>query len=228
LTKVLKGARQLVFVTGEVGIGKTTVMDAFVARLSAKSAAWIGRGQCIEYYGHGEAYLPVLEALGRLCREPEGNQLIDLLARHAPTWLVQMPALLTPTELEALQRRTHGATRERMLRELAEALEVLTTERPLVLWLEDLRWSDVSVVDWLSFVACRRAPARLLIIGAYRPVEVIVNNHALRAVKQELHLHGQCNELPLSFLMEEHVTTYLARRFAGGGFMPRPYDGWRT
>ena len=175
---------------------------------------WIGRGQCIDHYGQGEAYLPVLEALGRMCREPEGNQLIDLLAQHAPTWLVQMPALLTTTDLEALQRRTQGATRERMLRELAEALEVITAERPLVLWLEDLHWSDFSTLDLLAFVARRREPARLLIIGAYRPVEVIVSDHSLKSVKQELQLHEQCAELPLSFLTEEHVAKYLVRRFA--------------
>src|SRR5262249_43790286 len=135
-------------------------------------------------------------------------------AQHAPTWLVQMPALLTPTDLESLQRRTQGATRERMLRELAEAVEVLSAERPLVLVLEDLHWSDVSTLDWLAFVARRREPARLLIIGAYRPVEVIVGNHSLKSVKQELHLHGQCDELPLTFLTEEDVTKYLVRRFA--------------
>ena len=214
LQTVLGGTRQLVFITGEPGIGKTAVVDAFVARLSAKNNVWIGRGQCIEHYGQGEAYLPVLEALGRLCREPEGNQLIDLLSQHAPTWLVQMPTLLTTTDLEALQRRTHGATRERMLRELAEALEVLTVERPLVLWLEDLQWSDVSTLDWLAFVARRREPARLLILGTYRPVEVIVSNHPLKSLKQELQLHGQCDEMALRFLTEEHVTTYLVRRFA--------------
>ena len=38
--------------------------------------------------------MPILEALGRLCREPEGERLIAVLQQHAPTWLVQMPALL--------------------------------------------------------------------------------------------------------------------------------------
>ena len=125
-----------------------------------------------------------------------------------------MPALLTTTDLEALQRRTQGATRERMLRELAEVVEFLSAERPLVLVLEDLHWSDVSTVDWLALVARRREPARLLIFGVYRPVEVIVGDHSLKTVKQELQLHGQCNELPLSFLTEEHVAKYMVRRFA--------------
>jgi hypothetical protein len=72
----------------------------------------------------------------------------------------------------------------------------------------------VSTLDWLAFVARRREPARLLIIGTYRPVEVIVGNHPLKLVKQELQLHGQCVELPLTFLTEEDVTKYLVRRFA--------------
>jgi predicted ATPase len=177
---------------------------------------WLGRGQCIEHYGAGEAYLPILEALGRLCRALDGKRLIALLHQHAPAWLVQMPALLKATELEALQRKTAGATKERMLRELAEAMEALTAERPLVLWLEDLHWSDVSTLDWLAFLARRPERARLLVIGTYRPVEVLMREHPLKAVKQELQVHGQCWELPLDFLRDEDVAEYLAVRFAVG------------
>ncbi|MBI3304075.1 MAG: ATP-binding protein [Deltaproteobacteria bacterium] len=183
LEKVLEGERQIIFVTGEPGIGKTTVVEAFLQQIAAERDIWIGRGQCIEHYGAGEAYLPVLEALGRLCREPGGQFLIELLSQQAPTWLVQMPALLRATELETLQRKTRGATREGMLRELAEAVEALTAEWPLVLWLEDLQWSDVSTLDWLAFVGRRRERARLLVIGTYRPVEVIVSGHPLKGVK---------------------------------------------
>ncbi len=212
--KALHGARQIVFVTGEPGIGKTTLADAFLTRLADEHAqdVWIGRGQCIEHYGAGEAYLPVLEALGRLCRGRGGERMIALLNHHAPTWSVQLPALLQSTELEALQRKTAGATRERMLRELAEAIEVVTRERPLVLVLEDLHWSDVSTLDWLAFLARRAERARLLVIGTYRPVEVLTREHPLKAVKQELHLHGQCQELALDFLNEAQVAEYLTQR----------------
>jgi predicted ATPase len=136
-----------------------------------------------------------------------------MLKQHAPTWLVQMPALLSAEELEGLQRKTTGATRERMLRELAEALEVITAERPLVLVLEDLHWVDVSTLDWLAFVARRREPACLLVIGTYRPEDVLARGHPLRAVKQELQTHGHCAELLLDFLGEGAVADYLAQRF---------------
>ena len=214
LERALEGERQVVFVTGEVGIGKTTLVEAFMAQVDANGALWIGRGQCIEQYGAGEAYMPVLEALGRLCREPGGDRLIELLEQHAPTWLVQMPALLSATELEALQRKVIGTTKERMLREMAEAVEVVTAQRPLVLTLEDLHWSDHSTVELLSVLARRQEHARLLVLGTYRPVDVILREHPLKEVKQELALHRQCEELPLAYLTETAVGEYLAGRLS--------------
>ena len=67
--------------------------------------------------------------------------------------------------------RAQGATRERMLREMAELLEAVTAERPMILVLEDLHWSDHSTLELIAYVAQRRAPARLLLIGTYRPAE---------------------------------------------------------
>lgn len=115
LEKALRGERQLVFVSGEAGIGKTTVVEAFLQTLDSRhqtldARLWVGRGQCIEHYGAGEAYMSVLEALGRLCRESGGARLIELLCQHAPTWLVQMPALLSATDLESLHRQVQGAS----------------------------------------------------------------------------------------------------------------------
>jgi hypothetical protein len=61
---------QLGFVSGEVGIGKTPVVDLFLERLPAGGGARIARGQCVEHYGMEEPYLPLLGALGRLSRGP--------------------------------------------------------------------------------------------------------------------------------------------------------------
>jgi predicted ATPase/DNA-binding winged helix-turn-helix (wHTH) protein len=216
----LNGARQLVFVTGEPGIGKTALVEAFLTRLADKHGhepqLRIGRGQCIEQYGAGEAYLPLLDAMGRLGRQAGDQRLVEVLSQQAPTWLVQLPALITATTLELLQRQTQGAARQRMLRELAEAIEQLAAEGPLVLWLEDLHWGDVSTLEWLAYMARRREPARLLVIGSYRPVEVLVREHPLRGLKQELQVHGECAELLLDFLSEEAVAEYLAVRFSLG------------
>jgi DNA-binding winged helix-turn-helix (wHTH) protein/predicted ATPase len=211
----LQGERHLGFITGEAGIGKTTLVDTFVAQLAGQALLWIGRGQCVEQYGAGEAYLPLLEALGQMGRTPDGPQLIALLRQQAPNWLLQLPALLSPGEYEALQRYAGGTTRERMLRELAEAMEALTAVRPCVLVLEDLHWSDTATIEWLAYMARRRGPARLLVLGTYRPVETIVRAHPVRAMVQELMVHGYGAELALEEWTEAGVAAYLAQRGAG-------------
>jgi predicted ATPase/DNA-binding winged helix-turn-helix (wHTH) protein len=212
------GARQLLLVTGEPGIGKTTVVETFVEELAAHAHFWLGQGQCIEHYGVGEAYLPVLDALGQLCRGTVGERVIELLRQYAPTWLGQLPGVVAPTDLEALQRLTLGVTRERMLREMAEALEAMSAHRPLVLVLEDLQWCDASTVELLAFVARRRQSARLLVVGTYRPVEVILREHPLKGVKQELEVHGHCQEVALGVLAEAAVREYLTLRFPAQDF----------
>ncbi len=211
----LEGVRRVGFIIGEAGIGKTTLVDAFMAQVESEEALWIGHGQCVDQYGAGEAYLPLLEALGRMCRGPQGGQLLALLRRQAPSWLVQMPALLSEAERVALQREESGTTQARMLRELAEAVEQITAERPLLLVLEDLHWSDASTLAWLSYVARRPEAARLLVLATYRPVEAIVAAHPLRALTHELRGRGQCEELLLDYLSEDAVAAYLAGRCPG-------------
>jgi predicted ATPase/DNA-binding winged helix-turn-helix (wHTH) protein len=210
-----EGIRQIVFVTGEAGIGKTTIVRALLADLVSDRKVRIGQGQCIEQYGSGEPYMPLLEALVRLSQETGGEDVREILSRVAPTWLAQMPALLTDTERERLQNVTQGTTQQRMLREMAEALEELTAEVPMVLAFEDLHWSDFSTLELIAAVARRSATARLLIIATYRPVEVLANEHPLRGVKEELQLHRQCWELKLGLLNENDVAAYLSKRFAG-------------
>src|SRR5262249_46399833 len=182
LAQARHGERQVGFVTGEAGIGKTTVVDAFLAHAASDPTLWLARGQCVDQHGVGEAYLPVLDALRELCRGPEGEELLALLGQQAPAWLGRLPAFPDRGAVGAVQRRVLGGTRERMLRELADVLEALTAEHPLVFVLEDLHWSDATTLDLVAYLAQRREPARLLLLGTYRPVEAIVRGHPLRAV----------------------------------------------
>jgi DNA-binding SARP family transcriptional activator/predicted ATPase len=213
--QALSGKRQVVLVTGEPGLGKTSLVELFVRAACDRASLWIGHGQCLEHRGAAEAYMPVLEALGRLCAAPGGEAIVALLAQRAPTWLVQMPWLVTAAAFETLQQRALGATRERMLREMAESLETLTADRPLLLVLEDLHWADYSTVDLLTRLAHRQEPARLLVIGTYRPADAMMQEHPLHPLAQELRIRGHGVELPLTFLTEQAVEEYLARRFRG-------------
>ena len=218
LRRTLRGQRQVVFVTGEAGIGKTSLVDAFARTIPRDGSIRLGRGQCLEQYGTGEAYLPVLEAIGRLCRNEE--KVAKIVRTHAPMWLLQMPSLLSAADREVLSKEVSGATRERMLREMGEALDALTADVPLVLILEDLHWSDYSTLDLISYLATQRERAHLLVIGTYRDAELTATGHPLRAVKQELMAKQLCREIPLEYLSESAVFDYLTVMFPGNRFPP--------
>jgi DNA-binding winged helix-turn-helix (wHTH) protein len=215
LEQARSGQRKLVFLSGEPGIGKTTVLNAFLTRAAADPDVMIAHGGCLEHYGTSEAYYPVLEALGRLLREPGADRIVSLLESRAPTWLVQMPWVEPQGGREALLRAVAGVTKERMLREMGEALEALTVRSPLVLVLEDLHWSDHATLDLLTLLGRRQEPARLLVVGSYRSVDVIVRGHPLRGVIQELRVGRQCEDMGLQFLKQADVAKYIAQRFGG-------------
>lgn len=214
-TRARAGERQLAFVTGAAGVGKTALVDAFLG--SVEGRARLGRGASIEQHGPREPYMPILDALERLARDAAGDDLLRQLRRVAPTWLAQMP-WLAGDEAEALQRSLQATRPERMLREFAALTEALSGDAPLVLVLEDLHWSDPSTVDLLSFLAGRVEPARLLVIGTYRPAEVVVQEHVLGHAVRSLQRRRQCVSVALQELGLEDVRSYLEQRFPGASF----------
>src|SRR5262249_9705469 len=152
----------------------------------------------------------------RLCRSPKAATVRDLLKQFAPTWVSQMPSITSPGDRHPLQ-----ASREGMLREMGEAVEAVTAESPLILVLEDLHWSDYSTLDLISFLARHRESARLMVVGTYRPVEVILSEHKLKGLQQELQAQGLCKALNLDYLPQEAVSQFIDRRFPNHRFPQR-------
>jgi DNA-binding winged helix-turn-helix (wHTH) protein len=212
LDRALHGTRQMVFISGEAGLGKTTLVETFLSQTASRPGPLAGRGQCIEQYDAGEAYLPVLQALERLCRAPGGQAVVDLLARYAPSWLVQLPGLLDSATFNRLHHASRDLSRSRMLREMASALEVLSAPHPLVLVVEDLHWSDHATLELLSLLARRPESARLLVLGTYRAEEISAQGHPLEALVRDLRVHGYGEELTLAGLSEAAVQCYVAAR----------------
>src|SRR5215467_4033560 len=221
LSHALKGHRQIIFVTGEAGVGKTTLTDEFHQMAARHRNLRVVRGQCVEGFGGKEAYYPVLDALGHWIRDVSGGDVVQTLAKQAPTWLIQFPSLMKSDQREALQKEILGATRQRMVREICEALESLTAQDSLLLILEDLHWVDPSTLDFISALARRRGPAKLLVLGTYRPADVIISQSPLKALKQDLVLHGLSHEISLERLDESEVSDFLAFKFVDADFPSR-------
>ena len=205
----LGASRQMVFVCGEAGIGKSTLVENWMKTLRQRAA--IARGRCLQQFGNGEPYLPVFEALEQLSQSL-GRRLVEHLRSRAPTWLLHMPALISLEDRVKLRDEVFGSTRERMLREITDALEAISSETPIVLALEDLHWSDPSTIDLLTSIARRTSPARLMILGTYRPADAAISAGPLLGAQNELQLHRQCQVLPLAYLTESATNEYLASR----------------
>src|SRR4029453_13491288 len=125
---------------------------------------------------------------------------------------------LTDADREQFHYELQGTTRERMLRELAEVVETLTAKTPLLLVIEDLHWSDYATLGLVALLARRRAPAHLLILGTYRPIDVIVAGHPLQRVVQTLQQQEAWQVLWLEVLAAGEVAPYLHERFGAHQF----------
>ncbi|MGC2538302.1 MAG: response regulator [Candidatus Sulfotelmatobacter sp.] len=219
LQSAMRGRRQIVFVTGEHGIGKTALADEF-QREAALIAPIVrlGRGQCVEGYGSKEPYYSIFEALGQLCRGSEGQSVVQVLAEKAPTWLVQLPGLVKQEHRQNLPMEILAAARERMVREICEALETIASQKPLLLVIEDLNLADQCTVDLISALARRRESAKLMLIGTCRPVDLAFSEHSLKVLKQDLLVHHLCQEIALEPLGEADLAEYLVAE--SGGAVP--------
>lgn len=219
LQRCRTGQRQVVFVTGEMGIGKTTLANHFVASCGAGDVL-LARGQCVERFGTGEPYMPVLEAVGRLARGEHGPRIVDVMRRHGPAWLAQIPSLLAPEEQAALRRDLPAQTQESMLRQIADGFEALSETQPLVLLLEDLHLSDQATLELLAALALRSGPTQLMIVGTFRDAEAFPASSPFHRLKHQLLLHRQCEEIALAALSLDAIDEYLAARFAGLALPP--------
>ncbi len=203
LDRSFGGERAVVLISGEAGVGKTTLTRAFLHAASTQADVFLMHGQCVNQRGASEAYLPLLEAIGRAGQQDAAVR--DLIVRHAQAWLAQLPALADgsgpmPEDL------AYGVTAGRMLRELSELLNTMAAKRNVILVLEDMHWSDPSTTDWLEYYARRNDPARLMLITTYRPDASCV------AVCRELATRGYAHHLSLEAIEEAYISDYLNHR----------------
>jgi predicted ATPase/DNA-binding winged helix-turn-helix (wHTH) protein len=207
LGQATQGERQVIFITGETGIGKTALIDLFCRKWCNEDQVCIARGQCVEGFAGKEAYYPVIEALGQLCSPNEGKKHVHVMQQKAPSWYAQFAALHS----DGSAPMAAAGRGERMLNEICDAIEAMASEKTVVFVFEDLHWADLSTLDLISALARRRQPARLLLLASVRPAEVSAGQHPLKRLKQDLVTHKLCAEVSLGPLEKDAVREYMVQ-----------------
>jgi tetratricopeptide (TPR) repeat protein len=207
------GRGLLLGVAGEPGIGKTTLVEDVLAEVAGVPVACsVARGSCSERLAGTGAYLPLLEALDSLLHGREGvAQTLRLLA---PTWYIQVaPPTSDDSSFGRMTAELRAASPERMKRELGVFLQEIARERPLVLFLEDLHWADLSTIDLLSYLGGRVASQRLLLVLTYRPADLVLCKHPFLTLKRDLQSRGVYHELSLELFSRDELERYQALTF---------------
>jgi predicted ATPase len=207
------GQRQTIFITGDTGIGKTSLVDVACRQMTAMLSATIAYGQCVEGLSKTENYYAVMEILRHLCASAVGETATRILTSMAPAWLPGhgRDSESTTDDPRSTHQKTHG--------DLCRALEELAKEKAFVLVFEDLQWANDLTLELISALARRRTPAKLMILATYNSYCTSAE-HPLKALKQDLVMHRQCAELVLAPLAKTAVRQVLSRELGQEALPP--------
>lgn len=204
----LAGQKQSIFVQAEAGLGKTTLLNHWLASLPTQQL--VVKVQCLDQYGQTEAYQPFVDALVELVTGTQQDLVLSHLKQYAPIWLAQLPSAYQPNH-ESKLAEPFGATAGRMLREFADFIEQLSKQLPLVWVIEDLHWSDAASIELLATLIQRQQPARLLLISSLRP-SYLQQQTRLKSILGELAAAQKCQTLHLTALNPDDLAAYLTEQ----------------
>lgn len=155
------GACRTLLIQGEAGIGKTRLAEELLQWVVAEGATALrGRGYDPE---SGLPYQPVADALRGALQAPG-------MASTSPEWLAEL-ARIVPDVRERFPSIPTGAgagdpdRRGRLFEAVAQAILGLTSERAVVLLIDDLQRCDPETCALLHFLTRRLAPAPILILA---------------------------------------------------------------
>src|SRR3989440_2427444 len=177
------GNAHVVLVSGELGIGKTRLLDE-VGALATKDGAIVLYGGASEAKGM-PPYLPFLEAFGRHIQVTPLDQLRTQVAAAPQILATLLPELITRLgDLPASPPLPPEQARFRLYEAIGAFLEVIGAPHILVLILDDLQWADTASLDLLCHLAHHQSNAHLLVLGAYRESEIERNPMLARTLAE--------------------------------------------
>ncbi len=188
LEKVVEGETKVVLIAGEAGVGKTRLATEFEKNICDKGYQFLsGRA----YYGTSEPYLPIREALEDHVddKSPEYKPLLLMGTKGAPV---------------VTERQKLNGQRKYIWYDLGKMLEKKASDKPLVIFLDDLQWADRSTILVINYLANKISGSPILFIGTYRP-EDIDGSHPVNELISHLTRENLLEKIDLEPLEKKHV-----------------------
>lgn len=198
------GDPQVVVIGGEAGIGKSRLVAELAEQVSGTARVVVGH--CMELGPDGPPYAPFVAVLRTLVADLGADRVAELAGpgRTDLAWLV--PELGPVAEPDPMGRG-------RLFEAMATLVERGCADRPLVLVVEDLHWSDSSTRDLLRFLMRTIGGARVLVLLTYRRDE-LPRSHPLLGWLAEVDRLPHAHRIGLDRLGDDDVDL-LVRRLAG-------------
>ena len=213
----MSGRFRLLLLSGEPGIGKTRTAEELTtyARMRGADVVW---GRCYEGAG-APPFWPWVQVVRGWIKDREPRELLADLGPGAAdvAALVSevheaLPGLAEPPRLDPEQARF------RLFESLTVLLRNATQRRPLVVIIDDLHWADEASLLLLEFLARELGPARLLLLGTYRDVE-LRRGHPLSETLGALAREGTTDRVLLRGLAPDEVRRFIEQT---AGISPPP------
>jgi tetratricopeptide (TPR) repeat protein len=219
--RVSDGRGTLLCLSGEPGIGKTTLAEAFLEELECSNeSCFVARGRCSERLAGTEAYLSIIEGLESLVQRRSSGSVIRAMKALAPAWFAQVATVGGDEGRLASQ----PVTQEQLKRQLLALLRELSLAAPVVLFLDDLHWADHSTIDLLGYLGTKFCELRLTVLVTYRPSDLRLAKHPFLQLKLDLEARGDCRDIQVGFLSRKEIENYLASEFPESRF-PADFAG---
>lgn len=209
--RALSGQAGLLLISGEPGIGKTRLAQAIIAQARIGGATAL-RGGCYEFEAT-TPYLPLAEALRDWVHSRDGQTLRAQLGSTAPELARLAPEIETKLgPLPPSPPLSPEEQRVRLFDNIAQFLEGLAGENGLLLFVDDLHWADQGTLTLLSYLLRRLHQAHLLIVAAYRELE-LDRNHPLADALVQWNRQRLANRLQLARFTVAETNTLIATLF---------------
>jgi DNA-binding CsgD family transcriptional regulator/tetratricopeptide (TPR) repeat protein len=211
---VSSGVRELIFVGGEPGAGKSRFVEEIAAALHL-SGAVVLVGTCSPE--PGPPYEPFVECLEQLLGWTAEGALADCLPDSARELLRLTPLVRRHRPDLQLRADDDRDYRRELFDALASLLRSVSQVRPVVCVLEDLHWAGTPTLQLLSYVAQRSARTRLMLLCTHRTTAPDRTDELTYAIADLYRLDG-VRRIDLPGLSADEIAQYLV---ADGGLSAR-------